>query len=949
MKKIIYTLLVIVLVFIAVLYWLGRFQFEKLNLSVERNIFENNVEEIKTYFNKKEELKTKSSFELYVGKYFETDESTTLYFDLQNSGTYEVYAKYRISGTLRQGTLILNIGNSNFDVILNNYAYYPSFEFDTDRYGNEVVPEQINYNGWIFDKLILSKRLSAQPVTVKLKEGKYKIRVENSGIPVEILGIYFVQKDENNQTFENRKVTSDLSGEIIEIQAETPLVKSDFLSSIGSYQTPSIRPFNIISKKINAVLEDSFKQPGQKIVWGFDIKKSGIYRISVNYRQSTNKGVPVFRRIEIDGKTVVDNHPFEYTAQFWNLRTLSANGKPLEIWLDKGRHTISFEVETGVYSSTISLLENLLKKVQKIGIDIRKLVGNNLDLNRTWNISSYMPTILDDLNSLASILEKEHDRLNSVLGRKGFAFISDLKISADSLRRIARKPEKIPFYLDQISEGEQSVAQRLSRLITSFKEQPLALDVIYVHSPDVEVKSTEASFFVKTFVEMQKLLLSFLNKTENYSTYATSKTDELTIWVNRPVQIVEVLQYLADTDFYKKTGIRVRLSTMPAEGKVILAVGARTNPDVALGLSNWIPYELALRGAVEDLSKYPDFWKVMEEYNIETLTPYIYESGVYGVTETQGFYVLFYRTDIFESMNLSIPNTWEDVKLILPELQRRGMNMFIPLSTGGQKYWHTTAPFIFQNDGKIYSDNGLKCAFNNENTLRAIDLMTSLYSIYGLPEYVANFYNDFRYGRIPIGVSDFGTYVLLTNAADEIYGRWDIAPSPGVLKDGRIVRYQVASDRSSVIFENSKRKEDAWEFLKWWLSKETQKRFSYTLVSRYGPTYLWNTANIPAFKELDLIPEKHKKVILQQWNWIREVQRHPAGYMAERELSNIWNRVAIQGKDLRLSVDKSVKIIDREIERKLTEFGYLKDGKLVKEFIFKDIWTIRGESYEKQK
>ncbi len=949
MKKIIYTLLAAVLVFITFLYWIGRFQFEKLNINIERNIFENNVEEIKNYFKKKEELKTKSSFELYVGKYFETDKFTTSYFEVQDAGTYELYAKYRISGTLKQGTLILTIGNSDFDVILNNYAYYPSFEFDTDRYGNEVVPEQIKYDGWIFDKLVLSNRFSAKPVTIKLKEGKYKVRIENSGIPVEIFGIYFVKKDENDLTFENRKVTSDSIGEIIEIQAETPLVKSDFLSSIGNYQTPSIRPFHTISKKVNAVLEDSFKQPGQKIVWTFDVKKSGIYRISVKYRQSTNKGVPVFRKIEINGKSVADNYPFEYTAQFWKLHTISVNSRQLEIWLDKGKHTISFEVETGVYSSTISLLENLLKKVQQIGIEIRKLVGNNLDPNRTWNITSYMPTILDDLNFIANSLQKEHERLTKILGRKGFAFISDLKISADSLERIARKPEKIPFYLDQISEGEQSVAQRLSRLITSFKEQPLGLDVIYIHSPDVEVKSTEAGFFVKAFVEMQKLWLSFLNKTENYSAYAVSKNNELTVWVNRPVQIVEVLQYLADTDFYKKTGIRVRLSTMPAEGKVILAVGARTNPDVALGLSNWIPYELALRGAVEDLAKYPDFWKIMEEYNIETLTPYIYESGIYGVTETQGFYVLFYRTDIFESMNLSIPNTWEDVKLILPELQRRGMNMFIPLSTGGQKYWHTTVPFIFQNDGKIYTDDGLKCAFNSENTLKAIELMSSLYSIYGLPEYVANFYNDFRYGRIPIGVSDIGTYVLLTNAADEIYGRWDIAPSPGVLKDGKVVRYQVASDRSAVIFKNSKKKEEAWEFLKWWLSKDTQKRFSYTLVSRYGPTYLWNTANIFAFKELDLIPEKHKKVILEQWNWIREVQRHPAGYMAERELSNIWNRVAVQGKDLRLSVDKSVKIVDREIERKLTEFGYLKDGNLVKEFIFKDIWTIRGGLYEKQK
>ena len=64
--------------------------------------------------------------------------------------------------------------------------------------------------------------------------------------------------------------------------------------------------------------------------------------------------------------------------------------------------------------------------------------------------------------------------------------------------------------------------------------------------------------------------------------------------------------------------------------------------------------------------------------------------------------------------------------------------------------------------------------------------------------------------------------------------------------------------------------------------------------------------------------------------------------MVERELSNSYNKVVIDGKDLRTTIDSSVKRIDRETERKLMEFGYLsEDGTVLKEYEVPDIETVR--------
>ena len=80
--------------------------------------------------------------------------------------------------------------------------------------------------------------------------------------------------------------------------------------------------------------------------------------------------------------------------------------------------------------------------------------------------------------------------------------------------------------------------------------------------------------------------------------------------------------------------------------------------------------------------------------------------------------------------------------------------------------------------------------------------------MYSLPYQVSNFFNDFRYNRIPIGVSDFGTYLQLMNAAPEISGLWDISLVPGVKDEesGEIKRYWSGTQTASMIFKKSDEK-----------------------------------------------------------------------------------------------------------------------------------------------
>ena len=64
-------------------------------------------------------------------------------------------------------------------------------------------------------------------------------------------------------------------------------------------------------------------------------------------------------------------------------------------------------------------------------------------------------------------------------------------------------------------------------------------------------------------------------------------------------------------------------------------------------------------------------------------------------------------------------------------------------------------------------------------------------------------------------------------------------------------------------------------------------------------------------------------------------------YMLERELSNAFISVAVDGVDARRALDTAVKRINRETYRKLEEFGYWKDGVMLKEFPTPDATVVQ--------
>ena len=116
----------------------------------------------------------------------------------------------------------------------------------------------------------------------------------------------------------------------------------------------------------------------------------------------------------------------------------------------------------------------------------------------------------------------------------------------------------------------------------------------------------------------------------------------------------------------------------------------------------------------------------------------------------------------------------------------------------------------------------------------------------------------------------------------------------------------------------------------------------------YGTEYRWNTANLDAF-ESSSYPESHKAVIRKVWEDQQENLQHPASYIVERELSNAFTNVVVNGDTVVEAMESSTLVSDREILRKLKEFGYAdSDGNMVRDYNMKIMEMIQEKKKEQE-
>lgn len=867
-----------------------------------------------------------------------TDDKFELEIDVPEDGLYYLGFKYY---SYDESILPISLG-------LQVDGKYPFYECRTmklettwklgneparDRYDNEVVTVPEKVYQWESRYLMDSGYRHSDPLKLELQKGKHTLNVDVKE------GNFLM----GNITLEAPSKLPAYSGsekaegsELITIQGEKYSVTNDSsIHGVAEYDT-SVDPYEVKDTVLNTLDSDAFNSAGQKVTYPFTVKTEGNYNIALNYRQSEKTDFPVFVDVEIDGQ--IPNEEFRsygmpYTTNY-DVKTLQdADGNNLTVHLAPGEHTISYTISMDPICYIMEKLDVIMSDVNDLALEITKVAGTNADQYRDLKLSRYIPGLEDTLHGYANeLIELEKSAVKWSDSDKNVAVMSSMLIAAQQLKSLADNPDEIPYRVAELSTSTNSVNHFLAQTIDNLIENGLAIDRIYIYQDDAEVPKGPG-FFKSCAMNIQRFISSY---TEQAYSASNTNREHLQVWVNRSSQYVQIMQKMIDEHFTPETGIDVDISIMPDQYKLVLANSSGNAPDVATGINYTIPYELAIRGALVDMAQYDDFKKSANNFYPGFFLTGTIGDEVYSMPETMNFWVLFYRTDIMEKLGIPIPNTMTDVVNMLPTLQMRGLNFYYP--TAGMilmRNFHGTTPLLVQNGGSLYNPTANEgTALGSEASVNGFTQLTDLFTVYNLPVNIDNFYQHFRNGDMPVGIADYATYNMLTNAAPELASSWEIALAPGTQKeDGTIDRSVCGCAESSVIFKSdSEREKKAWEFIKWWSSNEIQAEFGQTIQITYGSEYIWPTANMNAMAQLP-IDSNSKKVIQETAKNVVDVPRVPGTYLLEREVSNTFNDITVNGDNLQTRVDKAVKSVNHEFDRKLEEFGYNdSEGNVIKDY-----------------
>ena len=874
-------------------------------------------------------------------------ESMTFTYDGNESGLVSFALDYFI---LDQGT-----EDTKFSIMINGaYQFYESqtlilpsswtFMDDTfplDRYENEMQPQSIKQSQWANHALRDMKALHAYPYQFFVEYGdEIVISYVNAKVLIGLIQVVVNTPLDDYEMYKLAQPNGPIVDTLKMISSRSMTSRSDASIRLRTEQDASAMFYDTQFLRLNTIYGDSWERGGQTIQYDVDIETAGYYALSFRYRQYLQNDMVTMRSIYINGHIPFQEFQamaFPYTTQFRNRTLTQPGGEPYWIYLDEGVNTIAFEAVNYAYRFAIETLQTVMQQIQSLALEIKRYTAGSNDLYRDWEIETYFPNAQANLNQWADQLDVMYENLTQLSIRDNPSQLANVKVSSARLRTLARQINRLPGLMVQFADGDSSVNQMLGGLLQEMLRSSLEIERFMIHG-EVSLPRPTSTFFRSAYEGSARLVLSFIN---NPYSATSMDEDQINVWVNFPRPYIEIMQAMID-QFYPGQR-QVKLSQMPDENKLILSNISGQSPDVAVGVNHWIPYEFASRDAALDLRQFEGYGDVVDHYAKGAMIPYVFEEGVFGLPLTQNFWVTYYRRDIMASIGVdSIPQTWDDVIGILPLLQSYGLNYFLPLSQySGLKPFVATLPFIHQFGGQLYANNGMSTTINEEDTLAGITLMAELFTLYNIPKFVASFYNQFRYGTLPIGIGDLGTYLLLSSAASELDGLWAMDLHPGYRDPvtQEINRSSATGAQGSMILANTNLPDDSWDFLSWWMSTPIQALFGQTLQSTYGKTYFWNSANLEAFAQSSM-PDEYKSVILEQWEFALEASRIPGTYMVERELSNAWTNIVFQGINPRQAIDEAVRISNREILYKMAEFGYTFQGEILKPYLVPTIDNI---------
>lgn len=784
----------------------------------------------------------------------------------------------------------------------------------SDERGDDLRPQAEQVPQWrtqfLYDQTGVYGNLSFY-----LEKGENKVSMIFDGTPLLLQGLTFKQEPfllsyQDYISLHQAKGYKPAETTPEPFQAENYYLQSSAaLWPDADKSSPLTQPFSYNNTKINYGGGMQWKQPGQWISWKVNAPTDGFYNIGLKYKQGYLDGLFSSRKIYIDDEVPfaeLAGVRFNYTAEWQNLVLSNDKNEAYSVYLTAGEHIITMENVIGDMADTMGVLQTVVGNLNDLYLAIVMITSSDPDPYRDYYLDKQLPQLPEEFKKNAELLFEEAKRLEELVGHKGAenAYFEDVAYNllsyADNIGDLTYKSRLTNFKND---------INGLSAKLSVYQEQALDLDYLMLLAPDQQMPVTKLNAWQWVVFQVKSFFASFNNK--EVKTADGEEVRSIRVWVGGGIDQFEILKNMITDEFTPKTGIQVDLEL--SQASIINALASGTGPDVVMNQNSEGVVNLALRGAVVDLSQFDGFWDILDQYVEDSEIPFMLEGRYYGMPNTNGCSVMFVRTDIFENLGLEIPQTWDDIYDVAQVLQR--YNMTLGCAASFQN-------LLYQNGGTYFDDdrNPTKVVFDEEVAIDALIQHTEFFTKYGFPQ-AFDFANRFRTGEMPIAISDYITYTSLKYTAPEISGLWAMYPIPGTMKeDGTIDRTQMDQTGTGVVMlRDAKDQKASWEFIKWWSDAATQTRYGNDVEAALGISARYSSANLTTLRNLGWTA-KELATIEEQIKHIRFIPVVPGNYYVSRGLTNSVRGVIDNGENAReLLTEWTIKVND-EILRKRKEF-----------------------------
>ena len=802
-------------------------------------------------------------------------------------------------------------------------------EFRKDDFGNQFSPEQTDYQGFVSKRLFDTTGEITEPYLFGFSKGNHQLTLSVKSGSIAILQIIISVPDKPSKYSDlmgeyERNGYKKYNGEQIVTEGENASIKnSNSIIPLSDNSSKIPAPSSSVKTLINYIGSTNWQNATDEITWEIDVPDDGLYKLGLMYKQDKVINGVSYRHIKIDGCT-----PFEEAAHIafpycidWKFYEFSdENGDSYYFYLTKGKHELSMSVTMGETAEAYRRIKAVTTELGNLYIDIVMITGESPSANRDYELFKQIPDFMDILKNNYTELQNLADYIRDYTGKRSTSLVAAINNMSRVLNSMYENKYTAHTYVSDFYSNYVTLSSWLYEMTV----MPLSIDQIVFAAPESDFEYKNVNFFEKMAFTFVKFLNSF---SSGYLKVSDDKknSESLKIWVNWGRDQAQVLNSLIQESFTTKTGISVDLEITNAD--LIKGMLSNNAPDLSLHLSRATPVNLAMRGALYDLSKFDDYEDVLKRFGESAEIPYQYDGGTYALPDQQSFYIMFYRTDIFERLNLEAPKTWDEFLENTAVLQRNNMEDYIPyakitaanttdVGLGGLNLYATV---LMQCGGSVYNKEKNESLFTSSTSLQAFKYWTDMYTQYKIPTEM-DFYNRFKVGTCPMGVTTYTTYTTLLQTAPEISDRWAIATVPGTVQsDGTVNSTVSGAGTGCSILNSSKNKEAAWEFLKWWTEADTQQRYNANVESILGAVSRVTTANVEAFSKMGWDSED-LKILLEERNNIKEIPEIPGSYYLSRSVDQAFWAV-INGTDtVKDAVTKWGKEANEEIKRKISEY-----------------------------